>query len=63
MESVFLCGYKDFEKRYNISKRTLQRWDKILKLPWIKMGDSKGAPVKMHCKVADEYVKILRRFR
>lgn len=60
---TYLYGWKSLAQYFGVTVRTLQRWNKDLKIPWEKNYKSQQARVKIHILVADEYHRLLQRVR
>lgn len=58
--NVYVYGWKGLAEYFGIHKRTLQRWDEKLKIPWDKSGPKKNDSVRIHVWTADTYYKFFR---
>lgn len=58
--NIYIYGWKGLATYFGVHVRTLQRWDKKLKIRWDKSGSKKNDSVRIHVLVADYYYKIFR---
>jgi len=51
----FIYGVQSLADHYEVTKRTIERWNRAKKIPWEKTGPSKNSSVRISTEAANLY--------